>query len=60
MVAYVHELQAGLADVVRASRCVRVFVVVGVEVAGGEEIVDEDGVVDDEKADEESEIWLKE
>ena len=59
MVADVHELQAGLATVVRASRRVRVVEVVGIEISDGKEIVDKDGVVDDEKADEEAEIGLK-
>ena len=59
MVADIHELQAGLVAVVRAPSRVRVVEIVGIEISDGKEIVDKDGVVDDEKADEESEIGLK-
>ena len=60
MVADVHELQAGIdAAVVRALRRVRIVEVVGVGVADGEQIVNEDGVVDDEQADEQAKIRLK-
>ena len=53
MVADVNELQAGTAaTVVRAPRRVRIVEVVGVDIADGEEVVEEDGVVDDEQADE--------
>ena len=58
MVADVHELQAGLVAVARASRRVRVVEIVRIEISDRKEIVDKDGVVDDEKADEESEIGL--
>ena len=51
--ANVNELQAGTAaTVVRAPRRVRIVEVVGVDIADGEEVVEEDGVVDDEQADE--------
>ena len=60
MVADVNELQAGIAAaVVRAPRRVRIIEVVGVDIADGEEVVNEDGVVDDEQADEQAKIGLK-
>ena len=60
MVADVHELQAGIAAaVVRAPRRVRIVEVVEVGIADGEQIVNEDGVVDDEQADEQAKIRLK-
>ena len=60
MVADINEFQAGVAAAaVRASRRVRVLEIVGIEIADGEEIANEDGVVDDEKADEKAKIGLK-